>query len=101
MHNKKEKDTPFIYSPSLSEGFPSRERILTLYDEKSKLNLDDIEFYIRLSFWKHAMIMEGVYVRYSLGYYGNVDKKEVEAFGESTLSFAQKASAKNLLKEIF
>ena len=99
--NKKEKDTPFIYSPSLSEGFPSRERILTLYNEKSELNLDDIEFYIRLSFWKHAMIMEGVYVRYSLGYYGNVDKKEVEAFGESTLSFAQKASAKNLLKEIF
>ena len=47
------------------------------------------------------MIMEGVYVRYSLGYYGNVDKKEVEAFGESTLGFAHKASAKNLLKEIF
>ena len=99
--DKKEKDTPFIYSPSLSGGFPSRDKILTLYDEKSELKLDDIEFYIRLSFWKHAMIMEGVYVRYSLGYYGNVDKKEVEAFGESTLSFAQKASAKNLLKEIF
>ena len=99
--NEKEKDTPFIYSPSLSEGFPSRETILKLYEEKSQLNLNEIEFYIRLSFWKHAMIMEGVYVRYSLGYYGNVDKKEVEALGESTLSFAHKASAKNLLKEIF
>ena len=99
--DKKEKDTPFIYSPSLSGGFPSRNKILTLYEEKSQLNINDIEFYVRLSFWKHAMIMEGVYVRYSLGYYGNVDKKEVEAFGESTLSFAKKASAKNLLKEIF
>ena len=99
--DKKEKDTPFIYSPSLSGGFPSRDKILTLYEENSQLNLNEIEFYVRLSFWKHAMIMEGVYVRYSLGYYGNVDKKEVEAFGESTLSFAQKASAKNLLKEIF
>ena len=99
--DKKEKDTPFIYSPSLSGGFPSRDKILTLYEEKSQLNLNEIEFYVRLSFWKHAMIMEGVYVRYSLGYYGNVDKKEVEAFGESTFSFAQKASAKNLLKEIF
>ena len=47
------------------------------------------------------MIMEGVYVRYSLGYYGKVDKKDVEAFGKSTLSFAKKASNKNLLKEIF
>ena len=99
--DKKEKDTPFIYSPSLSGEFPSRDKILTLYEENSQLNLNEIEFYVRLSFWKHAMIMEGVYVRYSLGYYGNVDKKEVEAFGESTLSFAQKASAKNLLKEIF
>jgi aminoglycoside phosphotransferase (APT) family kinase protein len=99
--DKKEKDTPFIYSPSLSGGFPSRDKILNLYEENSQLNLNEIEFYVRLSFWKHAMIMEGVYVRYSLGYYGNVDKKEVEAFGESTLSFAHKASAKNLLKEIF
>ena len=99
--DKKEKDTPFIYSPTLSGGFPSRDKILNLYEENSQLNLNEIEFYVRLSFWKHAMIMEGVYVRYSLGYYGNVDKKEVEAFGESTLSFAQKASAKNLLKEIF
>ena len=99
--NKDEIDTPFIYSPSLSEGFPSRQEILSLYEEKSILNLDEIEFYIRLSFWKHAMIMEGVYVRYSLGYYGNVDKKDVDAFGQSTLSFAKKASNKNLLKEIF
>ena len=99
--NKDEEDTPFIYSPSLSEGFPSRQQILNLYEEKSILNLDEIEFYVRLSFWKHAMIMEGVYVRYSLGYYGNVDKKDVDAFGQSTLSFAKKASTKNLLKEIF
>jgi len=99
--NKDETDTPFIYSPSLSEGFPSRQEILNLYQERSILNLDEIEFYIRLSFWKHAMIMEGVYVRYSLGYYGNVDKKDVDAFGQSTLSFAKKASNKNLLKEIF
>ena len=99
--NKNEIDTPFIYSPSLSDGFPSRQEIIDIYESKSNLSLDDIEFYTRLSFWKHAMIMEGVYVRYSLGYYGNVDKKDVDAFGQSTLSFAKKASNKNLLKEIF
>ena len=99
--NKNETDTPFIYSPSLSDGFPSRQEIINLYESKSDLDLNNIEFYVRLSFWKHAMIMEGVYVRYSLGYYGNVDKKDIEAFGKSTLSFAKKASNKNLLKEIF
>jgi len=99
--NENEIDTPFIYSPSLSGGFPSRREIIDLYEKKSLLNVSEIEFYIRLSFWKHAMIMEGVYVRYSLGYYGNVDKKDIEAFGQSTLNFAKKASTRNLLKEIF
>ncbi len=99
--DKNEIDTPFIYSPSMSGGFPTRNEILNLYEKHSTLKTDEIEFYTRLSYWKHAMIMEGVFVRYSLGYYGNVNKKDIDAFGQSTLSFAKKASNKNLLKEIF
>ena len=98
--NSEEKDTPFIYSPSLSGGFLSRSEILSIYESNTSLDLKDIEFYVRLSFWKHAMIMEGVYVRYSLGYYGDVEKKEIDAFAQITLNFAKKASNINLLKEI-
>lgn len=98
--NKEETDTPFIYSPSLAGGFPNRNQILEQYESLSNLNIQDIEFYTRMSFWKHAMIMEGVYVRYSLGYYGDVDDSEIEAFKESTISFAKKASSKNLLGEM-
>jgi aminoglycoside phosphotransferase (APT) family kinase protein len=98
--NSEEKDTPFIYSPSLSGGFLSRSEILSIYESNTSLDLKDIEFYVRLSFWKHAMIMEGVYVRYSLGYYGGVEKKEIDSFAQSTLNFAKKASNINLLKEI-
>ena len=98
--NKEETDTPFIYSPSLAGGFPNRNQILEQYESLSNLNIQDIEFYTRMSFWKHAMIMEGVYVRYSLGYYGDVDNSEIEAFKESTISFAKKASSKNLLGEM-
>ena len=46
------------------------------------------------------MIMEGVYVRYSLGYYGDTNKKDIEAFANSTIAFAKKASNINLLEEI-
>ena len=63
--NTKEEDTPFIYSPSLSDGFLSRDKLIELYENKTSLTINDIEFYTRLSFWKHAMIMEGVYVRFS------------------------------------
>jgi hypothetical protein len=44
--------------------------------------------------------MEGVYVRYSLGYYGDTDKNEIDAFGQSTINFLKKANHDNLLEEI-
>ena len=98
--NSKEKDSPFIYSPTLSDGFLSRSKLLEIYSNNSDLDLRNIDFYVRLSYWKHAMIMEGVYVRYSRGSYGNINEKEIELFKESTVMFAKKAANKNLLKEI-
>ena len=98
--NSKEKDTPFIYSPTLSDGFLSRNELLEIYSNNSDLDLKNIEFYVRLSYWKHAMIMEGVYVRYSRGSYGKINKKEIELFKQSTVMFAKKAANQDLLKEI-
>ena len=46
------------------------------------------------------MIMEGVYVRYSHGSYGKINKKEIELFKQSTVMFAKKAANQDLLKEI-
>ena len=99
-NTKKEKDSPFIYSPTLSGGFPTREDVIKLYLNNSNLDLKDIEFYTRLSYWKHAMIMEGVYIRYSMGSYGKTNENEIESFKNSTIKFANKAANKNLLEEI-
>ena len=99
-NTKKEKDSPFIYSPTLSGGFPTREDVIKLYLNNSNLDLKDIEFYTRLSYWKHAMIMEGVYIRYSMGSYGKTNENEIESFKDSTIKFANKAANKNLLEEI-
>ena len=99
-NTKNEKDSPFIYSPTLSGGFPSRNDVIELYLNNSDLDLKDIEFYTRLSYWKHAMIMEGVYIRYSMGSYGKTNENEIESFKNSTIKFANKATSKNLLEEI-
>ena len=99
-NTKQEKDSPFIYSPTLSGGFPTRKGVMELYLNNSNLDLSDIEFYARLSFWKHAMIMEGVYIRYSMGSYGKTNENEIESFKNSTIKFANKAANKNLLEEI-
>ena len=98
--NPEEKETPFIYSPSLSGGFSSRNELIKLYESKTDLSINNIEFYTRLSYWKHAMIMEGLYIRYSHGSYGKINEKEIELFKQSTLMFAKKAANKNLLEEI-
>ena len=71
-----------------------------LYTFLNSLDLKDIEFYTRLSYWKHAMIMEGVYIRYSMGSYGKTNENEIESFKNSTIKFANKAANKNLLEEI-
>ena len=99
-NTKQEKDSPFIYSPTLSGGFPTRKDVIELYLNNSDLDLSDIEFYARLSLWKHAMIMEGVYIRYSMGSYGKTNENEIESFKNSTIKFANKAANKNLLEEI-
>ena len=99
-NTKQEKDSPFIYSPTLSGGFPTRKDVIELYLNNSDLDLSDIEFYARLSFWKHAMIMEGVYIRYSMGSYGKTNENEIESFKNSTIKFANKAANKNLFEEI-
>ena len=93
--NSKEKDTPFIYSPTLSDGFLSRSELLEIYSNNSDLDLKNIEFYVRLSYWKHAMIMEGVYVRYSRGSYGKINKKEALIFGAESI----KENTENILEQ--
>ena len=77
-NTKQEKDSPFIYSPTLSGGFPTRKDVIELYLNNSDLDLSDIEFYARLSFWKHARIMEGDYIRYLIGSYEKINEKERE-----------------------
>ena len=98
--SKDEIESPFIYSPNTSGGFLERKALLDIYEEQTGLDLRHIEFYTRFSYWKHALIMEGVFFRYSSGAYGKVNKKRIDLFGESALSFASYSNKKDLLKEL-
>ena len=84
----------------MSDGFLSRSELLEIYSNNSDLDLKNIEFYVRLSYWKHAMIIELVYVIYYSGSYGKINEKEIELFKQSTVMFAKKAANQDLLKEI-
>ena len=55
-------------------GFPSRDQLLRRYTERSGRDLSQIDFYVALGFWKLAIILEGVFARYSAGAYGEGDQ---------------------------
>jgi aminoglycoside phosphotransferase (APT) family kinase protein len=61
-------------------GFPSRDDVRRLYAERSGRDLSEIDYYVALGLWKLAVILEGVFARYSAGQYGT-GGEEYEQFG--------------------
>ena len=57
-------------------GFPSRHEVRARYAERSGRDLVEIDFYVALGLWKLAIILEGVYARYSAGQYGTFEVDE-------------------------
>ena len=58
---------------NLAPGFPTRYELRDRYAEHSGRDLSQLDFFIALGYWKLAIILEGVYARYSAGQYGRVD----------------------------
>jgi aminoglycoside phosphotransferase (APT) family kinase protein len=58
---------------NLAPGFPTREELRERYAERSGRDLAELDFFVALGYWKLAIILEGVYARYTAGQYGKVD----------------------------
>ena len=71
-------------------GFPSRDDVRRLYAERSGRDLTEIDYYVALGLWKLAVILEGVFARYSAGQYGAGDE-EYEQFGRVVGRLAEAA----------
>jgi aminoglycoside phosphotransferase (APT) family kinase protein len=84
-------DTLALGMPAnLAPGFPTREEIKARYAERSGRDLSDLDFYVALGYWKLAIILEGVYARYTAGGYGKVNEG-VEAFARLVERLAEEA----------
>jgi aminoglycoside phosphotransferase (APT) family kinase protein len=58
---------------NLAPGFPAQEELRSRYAERSGRDLSELDFFVALGYWKLAIILEGVYARYTAGGYGKVD----------------------------
>jgi len=59
---------------TMAPGFPTRKEVAARYAERSGRDLSELDFFVALGYWKLAIILEGVYARYSAGQYGKVDE---------------------------
>jgi aminoglycoside phosphotransferase (APT) family kinase protein len=85
------EDTIALGMPAnLAPGFPTREEMTARYAERSGRDLADLDFYVALGYWKLAIILEGVYARYTAGGYGKVNEG-VEAFARLVERLAEEA----------
>jgi aminoglycoside phosphotransferase (APT) family kinase protein len=61
---------PLFEPATMAAGFISREQVRERYAERSGRDLSQIDFYVALGYWKLAIILEGVFARYTAGQYG-------------------------------
>jgi aminoglycoside phosphotransferase (APT) family kinase protein len=83
---------PLFEPATTGPGFPSLAQVKERYAERSGRDLALIDFYVALGMWKLAIILEGVFKRFSAGQYGDNADDAVKAFGENVVKLAEAAS---------
>jgi aminoglycoside phosphotransferase (APT) family kinase protein len=82
---------PLFTPATVAPGFIDRDRVRERYAERSGRDLSEIDFYVALGYWKLAIILEGVFARFSAGQYGR-DQPD-ERSGEATAVIDRLAEA--------
>jgi aminoglycoside phosphotransferase (APT) family kinase protein len=83
---------PLMQPATMAPGFPTRDQVKQRYAELSGRDLSQIDFYVALGLWKLAIILEGVYARYSAGQYGDAEDSGAAQFARTVERLAEAAS---------
>jgi aminoglycoside phosphotransferase (APT) family kinase protein len=83
---------PLFAPATIAPGFISREQVKSRYAERSGRDLGEVDYFVALGYWKLAIILEGVYARYSGGQYGKTDEG-YEEFAKIVERLAEAAQA--------
>jgi aminoglycoside phosphotransferase (APT) family kinase protein len=70
------------------EGFPTRQEMIALYEERSGRSMRALTWYVTLALWKAIVFMEGNYKR---AVSGATDDPYLKAFGDGVLELARRA----------
>jgi aminoglycoside phosphotransferase (APT) family kinase protein len=85
---------PLLEPATIAPGFPTRDEVRALYAERSGRDLSEIDFYMALGLWKLAIVLEGVFARYTAGQYGESDADNgVQQFAHTVERLVEAADA--------
>jgi aminoglycoside phosphotransferase (APT) family kinase protein len=70
------------------EGFPTREELIALYEQRSGRSMRDLRWYTTLAVWKSVVFMEGNYRR---AVAGTTDDPYLKTFGDGVIELARQA----------
>ncbi len=72
------------------DGFPTREELIALYEQRSGRSMRDLRWYTTLALWKSVVFMEGNYKR---AVAGTTDDPYLKSFGDGVIEMAQMAES--------
>jgi aminoglycoside phosphotransferase (APT) family kinase protein len=82
--------SPLPHAASDQPGFLRKADLAARYAQASGRDLSDFGYYVALSYWRLAVILEGVYARFTSGAYGDVPL-QVSGFGQTVPALARAA----------
>jgi aminoglycoside phosphotransferase (APT) family kinase protein len=91
MHWTQPGDPPAkfnLHTVTRLEGFPTREELVSRYEERSGRAMGALDWYVTLALWKAVVFMEGNYKR---ALAGSTDDPYLKSFGDGVVEIAQRA----------
>jgi aminoglycoside phosphotransferase (APT) family kinase protein len=77
-----------LQSVTMLEGFPTRQEMVSLYEERSGRSVGNLDWYVTLALWKGVVFMEGNYKR---AVSGSTDDPYLKSFGQGVVELAARA----------
>jgi aminoglycoside phosphotransferase (APT) family kinase protein len=77
-----------LHTVTRLEGFPTREDLVSRYEERSGRSMRALNWYVTLALWKAVVFMEGNYKR---AIAGSTDDPYLRSFGDGVVEIAQRA----------
>jgi aminoglycoside phosphotransferase (APT) family kinase protein len=77
-----------LHNVTRLEGFPTREQLVSRYEERSGHSMQALDWYVTLALWKAVVFMEGNYKR---ALAGSTDDPYLKSFGAGVVEIAQRA----------